>query len=183
MMLAAVAIDQVIVFVIAVAIVAVGAMGVIGAKHPVHAALSLVTTLFGVAVLFIEEGAEFLAAVQVVVYAGAVVVLFLFVIMLLGVDKVEMEPIAGSRKAVGLALLGVLLVLAEFFAVATGHFVTGAKSVAGKLTSGLNVAVLARAVFTTYVLPFELTAALLVIAVVGAVVLSRRMGERKGVNR
>ena len=77
------------VFVCAALMILVGAVGVITRSHPVHAALSLVLTLFGVAVLFVAQDAHFLAAVQVIVYAGAIVVLFLFVIMLLGVDRVE----------------------------------------------------------------------------------------------
>ena len=71
------------------AICVLGALGVVMAANPVHSALSLVGTLFGVAVLFIALDAEFLAAVQVIVYAGAIVVMFLFVIMLLGVDRTE----------------------------------------------------------------------------------------------
>ena len=95
--------------------VLVGAIGVIVRSHPVHAALSLVLTLFGVAVLFVAQEAHFLAAVQVIVYAGAIVVLFLFVIMLLGVDKVEnieIEPIPVQRPLaviVGAGLLAMLV--------------------------------------------------------------------------
>ncbi|MEN9300643.1 MAG: hypothetical protein RLZZ254_424, partial [Actinomycetota bacterium] len=88
------------VFVVAAAMSVVGALGVVVRKNPVHAALSLVLTLFGVAVLFVAQHAEFLAAVQVIVYAGAIVVLFLFVIMLLGVDRAEnlnTEPLASQR--------------------------------------------------------------------------------------
>jgi NADH-quinone oxidoreductase subunit I len=79
-----------------------GAIGVIASKNPVHSALSLVGTLFGIAVLFIAQDAEFLAAVQVIVYAGSIVVMFLFVIMLLGVDRTEeitVDPLAGQRAA------------------------------------------------------------------------------------
>src|SRR5580693_6191997 len=76
-------------FAVAAAIVLAGAIGVVVARNPVHAALMLVMTLFGVAVLFVLQRADFLAAVQVIVYAGAIVVLFLFVIMFLGVDRQE----------------------------------------------------------------------------------------------
>ena len=79
------------VFVVASAIVLLSALGVVLARNPVHSALMLVLTLFGVAVLFVAQQAHFLAAVQVIVYAGAIVVLFLFVIMLLGVDKTELD--------------------------------------------------------------------------------------------
>jgi NADH-quinone oxidoreductase subunit J len=78
---------QLVVFVLASAMVLGGALGVILRSHPVHCALSLVLTLFGIAVLFVAQNAQFLAVVQVIVYAGAIVVLFLFVIMLLGVDR------------------------------------------------------------------------------------------------
>src|SRR6476469_10429634 len=103
---------ELLVFLIASSIVLIGALGVVFNSNPVHAALSLVATLFGVAVLFIAQDAQFLAAVQVIVYAGAIVVLFVFVIMLLGVDEVEdlaVEPLAGQRPAavvVGLVALG-----------------------------------------------------------------------------
>jgi NADH-quinone oxidoreductase subunit J len=151
-----------------------GALGVVSMRNPVHAALSLVLTLFGIAVLFIELQADFLAAVQIIVYAGAIVVLFLFVIMFLGVDReenVEEEPLAGQRPMAYLVVLvaatGVLILLAR------AHWVTGAHGVV-RTTRGVNVAQIGRSVFTTYLFAFEATAALLVIAVVGAVVLARR---------
>src|SRR6476660_7201053 len=93
---------ELLVFLITSSIVLVGDLGVVFNSNPVHAALSLVATLFGVAVLFIAQDAQFLAAVQVIVYAGAIVVLFLFVIMLLGVDRtdsLETEPLTGQRPA------------------------------------------------------------------------------------
>ena len=81
--------DRTVVFIVATLMVLAGAVGVVVRHNPVHAALSLVLTLFGVAVHFVALQAHFLAAVEVIVYAGAIVVLFLFVIMLLGVDEVE----------------------------------------------------------------------------------------------
>ena len=95
-------------FLLAGAICLAGALGVVLFRNPVHTALSLVATLFGVAVLFIAQEAYFLAAIQVIVYAGAIVVLFLFVIMLLGVDRVEsieQEPLVGQRPVA--AVLGI----------------------------------------------------------------------------
>src|SRR5258706_10948935 len=106
---------ELVVFIIAGAMVLGGAIGVIVRSHPVHAALSLVLTLFGIAVLFIAQDAQFLAAVQVIVYAGAIVVLFLFVIMLLGVDyadNLRTEPFKVQRPlaiVVGLALSALLI--------------------------------------------------------------------------
>jgi NADH-quinone oxidoreductase subunit J len=163
-------------FVVAAAIVLAGAIGVVIARNPVHAALMLVMTLFGIAVLFVLQRADFLAAVQVIVYAGAIVVLFLFVIMFLGVDKTESvraEPLRGQRPLaaglVALALAGVLIL------GLVSHWTTGKNSVAGPANGpGSNVFKLGHSVFTTYLFPFEVTSALLVIAVVGAVVLARR---------
>ncbi len=163
------------VFVVAGLATLAGAFGVIASSNPVHSALMLVMTLFGIAVLFVAQAAHFLAAVQVIVYAGAIVVLFLFVIMLLGVDRSEnlgVEPLKGQRLAAGLAGL---LALVEVLLLARNQWATGAESVAGAADGpGSNVEKLARSLFTKYLLAFEVTSVLLVIAVVGAVVLARR---------
>ncbi len=164
-------------FVVSAIIIIAGAIGVVFSRNPVHAALSLVMTLFGVAVLFIEQQADFLAAVQIIVYAGAIVVLFLFVIMFLGVDRREniaAEPLHWQRP---LALVLMAAALAGVIALGVGsHWATGQQAVAGSTTAGghSNVYLLGKSVFTTYLYAFEATAALLVIAVVGAVVLARR---------
>jgi len=164
------------VFVVAAVVVLAGALGVVTARHPVHCALFLIQTLFGVAVLFVSELAHFLAAVQVIVYAGAIVVLFLFVIMLLGVDRSEQvaaEPLRGQRPtAILLGIIG----LAEFAGlVRSNQWATGAVSASGPANAaGSNVELLGRSLFSTYLLPFEVTSVLLVIAVVAAVVLARR---------
>src|SRR6476661_495918 len=103
------------VFIVGAVMVLGGAIGVVLRAKPVHSALSLVATLFGIAVLFIAQNANFLAAVQVIVYAGAIVVLFLFVIMLLGVDKADdltIEPFPIQRPlaaVVGIGLAGLLI--------------------------------------------------------------------------
>ena len=175
---------DILVFAAAAAVILVGAVGVVTSRNPVHAALSLVMTLFGVAVLFIEQQADFLAAVQIIVYAGAIVVLFLFVIMFLGVDRAEdinVEPLIGQRP---LAFVFSAITLGGVLAMAaTAHWVTGRPAggrVRSKGTSpGPNSpagepAQLGKQLFTTYLFAFEATAALLVIAVVGAVVLARR---------
>jgi NADH-quinone oxidoreductase subunit J len=156
-----------------------GAFGVVLARNPVHSALALVVTLVSVAVLFIEQDADLLAAVQVVVYAGAIVVLFLFVIMLLGVDQTDTlrDPLKAQRAA---AIVLGLIVLAEIIFLAGHNWATGAKAPATQAirggTPGLgnNVERIARSLFTDFLWPFEITAALLVLAVIGAVVLARR---------
>jgi NADH-quinone oxidoreductase subunit J len=166
-----------VVFAASAVIILTGAVGVIFAKNPVHSALMLVMTLFGIAVVFVSQEAHFLAAVQVIVYAGAIVVLFLFVIMLLGVDKVESwetGPLSGQRyAAAAIGLIGMAMVA---LLVARAIDVTGgAQSVVAPLDGrDNNVVTLGKALFTDYVFAFELTGALLVIAVIGAVVLARR---------
>ena len=165
-----------IVFVLASVIVLAGGIGVVTSRHPVHSVLFLIQTLFGVAILFVAQGAHFLAAVQVIVYAGAIVVLFLFVIMLLGVDRAEAraaDPFRGQRP---LALLVGVIGLAEFaLLLHSATWATGTKSVAGPLSGpGSNVEKLGRSLFTTYLLPFEVTSVLILIAILGAIVLARK---------
>jgi NADH-quinone oxidoreductase subunit J len=143
-------------------------------ENPVHAALSLVGTLFGIAVLFVAQEANFLAAVQVIVYAGAIVVLFLFVIMLLGVDRADdlrVEPLVGQRVAAAIVSLGVLALVVGALA-STGYEVTG---IAGQLDEQVpDIERLGASLFTDYVFALEVTSVLLVIAVVAAVMLARR---------
>jgi NADH-quinone oxidoreductase subunit J len=166
------------VFVVAAAACLAGAVGVVASRNPVHAALSLVGTLFGIAVLFVAESANFLAAVQVIVYAGAIVVLFLFVIMLLGVDRaddLEVEPLVGQRVAAVFVALGILGL--TFAAIAsTGYEATGA--VVGFDADVPDINRLGQSLFTDFLFAFEITSILLVIAVVGAVLLARR-GRRE----
>ena len=167
-------------FLLTAAICLAGSAGVVLLRNPVHNALSLVATLFGVAVLFIQQGAYFLAAIQVIVYAGAIVILFLFVIMLLGVDKAEgidRDPILGQRTAAiaaGVAILGLSLTAL----LSVGSRVTGQASTLAAIDgSEPNINALAKVLFTDYVFAFEITSVLLTVAVVGAVVLSRKAGS------
>ena len=186
---------EAITFFIAALIAVAGACGVVFLKNPVHAALSLVATLFGVAIHFINLEAYFLAAVQVIVYAGAIVILFLFVIMLLGVDRaenMESDPIIGQRQVALLATAG-LLILGIFIGVAFSGEVTGVPPIEAQQSTfegGLaidngtasdkvppqeNIKEIGRALFSTrYVFALEITALLLTIGVVGAVVLTRK---------
>lgn len=166
-------------FLLTAAICLAGSAGVVLLRNPVHNALSLVATLFGVAVLFIQQGAYFLAAIQVIVYAGAIVILFLFVIMLLGVDKAEgldRDPILGQRPAAIAAAVAILgLSLTALLSV--GSRVTGQASTLAAIDgSEPNINALAKVLFTDYVFAFEITSVLLTVAVVGAVVLSRKAG-------
>jgi NADH-quinone oxidoreductase subunit J len=174
---------QLFVFVAAGLMILAGAVGVITRSHPVHAALSLVLTLFGVSVLYVAQEANFLAAVQVIVYAGAIVVLLLFVIMLLGVDKAEdlqIEPFKIQRKLAALVGGGVIGLI-TFAAISSRDNIGLAKPAQSDAVTAVtalehdsNVRSLARDLFSDHVLAFELTSVLLVIAVVGTVLLARR---------
>ena len=157
-----------------------GAIGVISLRNPVHAALGLVLTLFGVAVQFVALGAHFVAVVQVIVYAGAIVVLFLFVIMLLGVDRAEdlrVDPIPIQRPLAALVGLGIvgLLIAAIVAGRDTGPLQSGsglAPATVGDHDS--NIKQLADNLFGAHVFAFEFTGVLLIVAVAGTVVLTRR---------
>jgi len=171
-------IPDVLVFILSALIILGGAVGVVASRNPVHSALCLIATFLGIALAFVEQEAHFLAAVQIIVYAGAIVILFLFVIMFLGVDRSEslrVEPLSSQRPiAVGAVAVvtGALIAL-----MAVGGWYSGAQSVAGPTDPNHDVNVLGKAVFTTYLLAFEATALLLIIAVVGAVLLARREPE------
>jgi NADH-quinone oxidoreductase subunit J len=179
MLATAYAIPDVLVFASAAILILVGAVGVIAMKNPVHSALGLIMCLLGVALAFLAQEADFLAAAEIIVYAGAIVVLFLFVIMFLGVDKSQhphVEPLIGQRWLAG---VGVLVTVAGLITLlASSHWVSGVFSASTNgtalATGSQNITQLGDSVFTTYLLAFEATAGLLIIAVVGAVLLARR---------
>ena len=155
------------------------ALAMLFARNAVHVALLLVLSQVGLAVAFLLQGAFFVAAVQVIIYAGAIMVLFLFVIMLLGVDRREAldEPLRGQRP---LALgLGVLLTAQVLYVAWQGvdlAFADGGETAIQEINSDPgNVLGLARVLFGRYVLPFEVTSVLLIVAVVGVMVLARRI--------
>ena len=155
------------------------ALAMLFAHNAVHVALLLVLSQVGLAVAFLLQGAFFVAAVQVIIYAGAIMVLFLFVIMLLGVDRRESldEPLTGQRP---LALgLGVLLSAQVLYVAWQGvdlAFAAGGEAAIQEINADPgNVLGLARVLFGRYVLPFEVTSVLLIVAVVGAMVLARRI--------
>ena len=163
-------------------VMALGAsLAMLFAPNAVHVALFLVATQVALALAFLLQGAFFVAAVQIIVYAGAIMVLFLFVIMLLGVDRREalIEPLPAQRGlAVGLgALLAAEILYIAFQGV---NLIAGGRDGGAALTAlnedPGNVKALARALFSRYLLPFEVTSILLVVAIVGVMVLARRIG-------
>ncbi len=151
-----------------------GAINLLMQSHPINSALSLVVVMSSLAVLYLLLGAEFLAAAQVIVYSGAIMVLFTFVVMLLNAGREERTMGSRSARAVGFPAVVVILgVVATAILKAQG---LGTASLADKITSTED---LSRILFTELLLPFEVTSVLILIAILGAVALARRGdGER-----
>ena len=151
-----------------------GAVMLIVAWEPIHSALSLVLVMMALAVLYLLLGAEFIAAVQIIVYAGAVMVLFVFVIMLLNAGSEERTNWSKFAKIAGLPLaFFLLLAIAHFLsrsavgaAIANGN---GAVS-----NGGVSTRALSTALFRQYLFPFEATSILILIALLGALILARK---------
>ncbi len=165
---------ELVVFVLATAMVVAGALGVVLRSHPVHAALSLILTLFGIAVHFVAMEAHFLAAVQIIVYAGAIVVLFLFVIMLLGVDKAEnlaIEPMPIQRPLAVVVGVGVIGLLVATVIRARDTINAGTELGAD---GDQNIQAIAADLFGDQLFALEFTSVLLIVAVVGTTLLTRK---------
>lgn len=161
------------VFVAATLLALGGGLTLVRAKHPVYATLGLLVSLTGVALFFLQQGQHVLAAIQVIVYGGAIVVMFLFVIMLLGVDRIaHLERPRGRALAPLGALLAAALVV---LVLALVRFKWNTVADMPKLPAeSLGIEAVAELLFGKYLLLFEGASLLLVIAVVGAVSLVRR---------
>ncbi|MEV6673137.1 NADH-quinone oxidoreductase subunit J [Streptomyces sp. NPDC051162] len=155
----------------------IGALSTVLMKKAVHSALSLAGTMIVLAVFYLANGAYFLGVVQIVVYTGAIMMLFLFVVMLVGVTAADSlkETIKGQRRLAGLCALGFGILLVAGIANASLKDFTGL----GQANSGGNVQGLAALIFTKYVFAFEITGALLITAAVGAMVLTHRERTEK----
>ncbi len=170
-----VSVGESIVFWVCAVLSCIGALGLIVSRKAVHSALWVALTMINLAILYVANSAPFLGLVQVIVYTGAVMMLFLFVLMIVGVDASDslMETIKGQRWAAILLGLGfgALLVLG------IGNGLLEAQSTGleqANAADGGNVQGLARLIFGTYLLPFEVTSALLITAALGAMVLAHR---------
>jgi NADH-quinone oxidoreductase subunit J len=161
---------EVILFLIFAAIAVAGAVNLVLQSHPISSALSLVAVMGAIAALYLLLGGEFLAAVQLIVYAGAIMVLFLFVIMLLNAGREHRPARRMVRAAVAVPLLTTMLGLAAWLILS---LVPGGEVVRlGAYTVGPKA--IGKALFTTYLLPFEVTSILILIAILGAIVLARK---------
>ena len=162
---------DVILFLIFAIIAVVAAINVVVQTHPISSAVSLIGVMGSLAVLYLLLGAEFIAAAQVIVYAGAIMVLFIFVIMLLNAGAEAKRGRSIMVQLLGVPLLIALLGLLAFF---VGRLFPQSVSVHfGGFTGGTARAV-GQALFTTYLLPFEVTSLLILIAILGAIVLARK---------
>jgi NADH-quinone oxidoreductase subunit J len=148
------------------------AITMICVKQAVHCALMLAIVMLSLALMYAMQGAPFLAAVQIIVYTGAVLMLFLFVMMLIGVSSADslVETIRGQRLWAGIGGAAFLVLLI----VGVGHAAIGTAAVPTAANSTGNLTGLATLIFTTYVFPFEATSALLITAALGAMVLAHR---------
>lgn len=157
-----------IVFLIFAAMALVCGVNVVVRTHPISSALSLIGVMASLAVLYLLLGAQFIAAAQVLVYAGAIMVLFIFVLMLLNAGAEEKSRGAWMARLMGAPLLVALLAILSF--VIFRMFPRSVGVTFGGFTGG-TVERVGHAIFTTYLLPFEITSILVLIAIVGAVVL------------
>ena len=160
-----------------------GALTLVMVPNPVYCALSLVGSFFAMAAIFILLNQEFVAAIQVLVYAGAIMVLFLFVIMLLNLRSEEPFRIRWNlRRLIGVAIvLGILSQLVSVFSTPAAKLGPMGEFSAERILKEGAVQVVGEQLFTKYVLPFEVISVLLMVAVMGAVLLAkRRLGEGDG---
>ena len=170
-----------VIFYVFAAIAVVSATLCILQRNPVSAALWLVSTMFSLAAIYVLLDAQFIAAIQVLVYAGAIMVVFLFVIMLLNLGHPsEIADARGKWPVMVAALIGIAL-LAELMAISgtriAGQFQVPAGHAAEELRKYGAVGSIARPLFNEYLLAFELTSILLLVAIAGSVVLGRRKDE------
>jgi len=152
------------------AVAIIGALSLILQKHPIHSALSLIVVMVALAGLYLLMGAEFVAAVQIIVYGGAIMVLFVFVIMLLNAGEEERTNFSKIAKFAGLPLALALTGLLAAAMVRHGGAIADPTS-PGALA---NTSSLSTQLFTTFVYPFELTSFLILVAIMGALVLAQR---------
>lgn len=159
------------IFYILAAVTLCGGLGVVFMRNPVGSALSLILALLGMACIYLTLGAEFLAAVQVLVYAGAIVVLFLFVILLVNQEKTTAGGFSPLRLIVPVAVIGLSVVWACLLSGVESPEALSDPS----LGSGRSAAKL---LFTTYIFPFEAASIILLAAMIGAIVLAKKKGVK-----
>jgi NADH-quinone oxidoreductase subunit J len=156
-------------FIVIGAVCLASALGVISSRLPIHSALYLLVNFVSLAVLYITLEAQFLAAAQVIIYAGGIVILILFVIMLIGSEKIETRAPHRSWTPYAGILLGVTLISSMIYSFVE----TPDASTATAIINGGAPETVGLELFTKYILPFEMTAVLLLVALLGALLLAR----------
>jgi NADH-quinone oxidoreductase subunit J len=159
---------QLVIFFVLAAVAVLGAISLILQRHPIHSALSLIVVMVALAGLYLLLGAEFVAAVQIIVYGGAIMVLFVFVIMLLNAGEEERTNFSKLATYVGIPLA---VALAGLIAAAIAISNLPAAPATTALTSTKSLSML---LFKEFVYPFELTSFLILVAIIGAIVLAQR---------
>jgi NADH-quinone oxidoreductase subunit J len=168
---------QLAIFIIFAVLALAGALNLLLQRHPINSALSLVVVMLSLAVLYWSLGAEFLAAAQVIVYSGAVMVLFVFVIMLLNAG--EEDRTTGSRAAYFAGIPGALAVfcLLSYVFLRENRVIGGVHLSSAGAGAVSNIQQISTLLFTKLLLPFEVTSVLILVAILGAVVLARKEGQ------
>jgi len=165
---------QLALFIVFGALALLGALNLLFQRHPIYSALSLVVVMMSLAVLYWSLGAEFLAAAQVIVYSGAIMVLFVFVIMLLNAGTEQRTQGSRAAYAVGFPGAAAIFCLLSFVFLTEGSALK-TSNIGGDLENGLdNIAQVSAMLFTRQLLPFEVTSILILVAILGAVVLARK---------
>ena len=161
----------------------IGAIAVISFRHPIYSALSLIVTFFAQAGLFVLLGAHFIAAVQVIVYAGAIMVLFLFVIMLLNLGTLSAKGVM-TGKLKGIAIVLGILFAAESIYIAVNALKNTAvaseeakEKAAALAEKSITTYEIGNKLFSEYLLPFEVTSLILLAALIGVIVLVKRENQ------
>jgi NADH-quinone oxidoreductase subunit J len=160
-----------VIFFVLAGLAVLGAVALIVQSHPIHSALSLILVMLSLAGLYLLMGAEFVAAVQIIVYGGAVMVLFIFVIMLLNAGEEERTNFSKLATFAGVPLaLALAGIIAVAIARSSGN-ISAPATTSGAITSTKTLSMM---LFSDFVYPFELTSFLILIAIVGAIVLAQR---------
>lgn len=170
--------SETILFYLVASVAVIAAISVISQKNPVYSVISLIVTLVSLAIIFLLLGAQFLAAVQIIVYAGAIMVLFLFVVMLLNLGKDHAGEEGNDKlfiqKKTAIILGGTLFVVMAL--VIKSSFFNGEKDIytPEMINSIGNTELVGKLLFTDYLLPFEITSILLFAAIIGTIILAKK---------
>jgi NADH-quinone oxidoreductase subunit J len=167
-------------FIILAAAAIASAVGLLVSRNAVYAALYLVLNFACVAIFYLLLGAPFIALAQVTVYAGAIMVLFLFVIMLLGADMLPRGKVLPWQRPVAIVLAAILMAEAGFLLFQRLQMTASLANPEASVNTTAALQTLSKALFTEYLLPFEVTSVLLLVAMVGAIVLTKKEKGEQG---